>query len=127
MSMNKVYVIINEQHSLFTQQREILDQKFPSWEFYKIPAEGLTLDEQRQVVQELKGNTVVFASPVPFLMKELAYIAGFADPANCELANGLLVGYGTHVLVFHNDKRQKRELPNGKIISVVAETGWQLV
>ena len=36
-------------------------------------------------------------------------------------------GYGTQVLVFHNDKRQKRELPNGKIISVVAETGWQLV
>ena len=124
----KVYVIINEQHSLFPQQREILDQEFPIWEFYKIPAEGLTLDEQRQVVQELKGNIIVFASPVPFLMKELAYIAGFAvNIKNCENANGLLVGYGTHVLVFHNDKREKKELPNGKIISVVAETGWQLV
>lgn len=125
--MSKVYVVINEQHSLFSQQREILDQRFPSWEFYKIPAEGLTLDEQHQVVQELKGNIIVFASPVPFLMKELAYIAGFADIINCENANGLLVGYGTHVLVFHNDKREKKELPNGKIISVVAETGWQLV
>ena len=123
----KVYVIINEQHSLFPQQREILDQKFPSWEFYKIPAEGLTLDEQRKIVQELKGNMIVFASPVPFLMKELAYIAGFVDLINSEDANGLLVGYKTHVLVFHNDKREKKELPNGKIISVVAETGWQLV
>jgi hypothetical protein len=127
MNMSKVYVVINEQHSLFPEQEKILDAKFPKWEFYKIPAEGLTLDEQRLAVKELKENIVVFASPVPFLMKELAYIAGFADPANCENANGLLVGYGTQVLVFHNDKRIKRELPGGKIISVVAETGWQLV
>jgi len=124
--MSKVYVIINEQHSLFPQQKEILDQRFQSWEFFKIPAEGLTLDEQRQIVQELKENIIVFASPVPFLMKELAYISGFADPINCENANGLLIGYGTQVLVFHNDKREKKEI-NGRIISVVAETGWQLV
>ena len=64
MSKVKVYVIINEQHSLFPNKGNFRS-KFPTWEFYKIPAESLTLDEQRQVVQELKGNIIVFASPVP--------------------------------------------------------------
>ena len=31
------------------------------------------------------------------------------------------------VLVFHNDRREKKELPDGLIIQVVAREGWQLV
>ena len=27
----------------------------------------------------------------------------------------------------HNDRREKKELPNGKVIMAVAQTGWQLV
>ena len=31
------------------------------------------------------------------------------------------------VSVFHNDNRVAKELPNGKIVHVIAETGWILV
>jgi len=63
----------------------------------------------KQNVSEMKrsGNTIVFVSPIPYMVKELAKDA--------------------NVLVFHNDRREKKQLPNGKIIQVVAETGWQLV
>jgi hypothetical protein len=29
--------------------------------------------------------------------------------------------------VFHNDRREKKELPNGKVIMTVAKEGWELV
>lgn len=53
---------------------------------------------------------VVFASPVPYLLKELA--CRFGDK---------------RVRVFHNDHREKVELPNGRVINKVASTGWQIV
>jgi len=31
------------------------------------------------------------------------------------------------VHIFHNDNREKKELPNGKIIHTVAQKGWVLV
>lgn len=31
------------------------------------------------------------------------------------------------VLIFHNDNREKKELPGGKVVSVVSQTGWQLI
>jgi len=40
---------------------------------------------------------------------------------------GMVVGRETRIRVLHNDNRQKKELPNGKIIMTVAETSWQLV
>jgi len=42
-----------------------------------------------------------------------------------------VIVYGTtgvcyEYYLLHNDRREKKELPNGRVISVVAQTGWQL-
>jgi hypothetical protein len=107
----KATAIINETHELMAEQRNILNKTFSTWETISVPSAGWTLEEMKQNVSEMKrsGNTIVFVSPIPFMLKELAKDAN------------------VNVLVFHNDNRKKKELPNGKIIQVVAETGWQLV
>jgi hypothetical protein len=63
---------------------------------------------------------VVFVSPIPALLLILAQRDGerFGSGAN----DGL-----SCVQVFHNNKREKKELPNGKIISVTATEGWELI
>ena len=110
-------LIINEQHSLFLEQEEILNKK-GSFKKIEVPATGWTLEEQRQVVEELmklldnKHDAIVFASPVPYLLKVMSLLSAEAKFVT---------------LVFHNDNREKVELPNGKIINKVAKTGWQLV
>ena len=110
-------LIINEQHSLFEEQEQILNKK-GSFETIEVPAVGWTLEEQRQVAQELmemldnKHDTLVFASPVPYLLKVMSLLSAEDNFVT---------------LVFHNDNREKLELPNGKIIHKVAKTGWQLV
>jgi hypothetical protein len=112
-------VILNEQHSLMEEQQQLLNEKFgDNWEIVPVPANGWTLAEQHKKVVELvnKYGDVVFASPVPFLMKEVSRESIIGE--NISLFN---------VYVFHNDNREKVELPNGKIIFKVAKTGWQLV
>lgn len=114
--MAKAKVVINEQHSLMEDQyRALRERGFSEIEFVKIPKDGLTKDEQMKLAEELKEEkSIVFASPVPVLMAQLAFWAG--------------AGYGTDkIYVLHNDKREKRELPNGNIVSVVAKEGWELV
>ena len=70
-----------------------------------IELEILSSEEEVSVLKTLDTDTVVvFCSPIPAMMK-------------------LLDGW----FVFHNDAREKVELPNGKIIMKVAEKGWQLV
>lgn len=121
-----VKVILNEQHSLMEQQKTLLDQTFGEngWEFLKVPANGWTLEEQIEIAKSLVGvqfheSKVVFASPVPILLAKLSYLAGSFKEA---------VGINaTQVFVLHNDRREKKELPGGKVISVVAKEGWQLV
>jgi len=120
--LRKAVVVINEQHSLFPEQEEILNKEFISWEFVKVPAEGWTLKEMQLKAGEwnLKMFTseyyaVVFASPIPYLIKVMTEIS-YSDFYNQSL-----------VMVFHNDHRDKKELPNGKIIQIVSSTGWQLV
>jgi len=134
----KTIVIINEQHSLLPEQKEILKERFGSWKTIEVPASGWELDEMKEVKEklyrklaEIKGNnillkeydnTVVFVSPVPYLIKELSLKSQSGDwgdnPNKVQLFK---------VRVFHNDRREKKELPNGKVISVVAKTGWELV
>ena len=106
----KAIVVMNETHELMAEQRNILNKTFSTWETVSVPSAGWTLEEMKQNVSEMKrsGNTIVFVSPIPFMLKELAKS-------------------GHNVLVFHNDRRVKKQLPDGKIIQVVAETGWQLV
>lgn len=123
----EVMVIINENHSIIQEQHEILEREFHNYKTLTVPACGWTLEEQKEMVSKLLGKTVVFISPVPFLLSKLAFVSGYGHEDNCIAANAPLKGHGTQVLTFHNDKREKKELPNGKIISVVAQTGWQLV
>jgi len=126
--MEKVYVIINEQHKLFAEQEELLNQKFDGWEFLKVPAEGWTIEQQRTIVKThfQRGETAVFASPVPHLLSTLSWSAGaWANCCGNHIPDNF--AYCREVWVFHNDVREKKELPNGKIIQVVAEKGWQLV
>lgn len=106
-----VKVIINEQHQLMEEQQKILQETFGEFEFLKVPADGWNLQEMKEVNESLSGN-VVFCSPIPVLLGLVA--------ANAKEKH-------TNVYVFHNDVREKKELPNGKIIQVVAATGWQLV
>ena len=116
--MKKALVIINEQHSLLAEQRLILNHTFKeNLKIKNVPAKGWTWTQQENIAREiieLNITHVVFVSPVPVLLRELSYHWG-RDSKN------------PIVLVFHNDNRQKKELPNGKIISVIAKEGWQLV
>jgi hypothetical protein len=104
--MKRALVLLNEQHSLLEEQRSILDGLF-DWTIKAVPSSGWTLSQMREVIQELQAfdGEVVFASPVP----------------------ALLLGMAGRGFLFHNDKREKKELPNGKIVMAVAQTGWQLV
>lgn len=121
--MKKVVLVINEQHSLLPEQERILKDRFGEWEVLRVPANGWTLKEQEEKVSELKGNVVIFASPVPYMLKKLSFYEGYGHEDNCVYSEG----NGTKVFVFHNDERQKKELPDGKVVYTVAKTGWQLV
>ena len=108
-------VVINQDHDLFPEQIALLEKEFGKYDRINIPAEGLSLDRQRELARWMydTGKVIVFASPVPALLNFLAHLDG-ED--------------GHHsVFVFHNDRRDKKELPGGKIIMTVAAEGWQLV
>jgi len=89
------------------------------YSLHLIPNEGLTYDQMEveacklQDIASEKEAVLVFASPVPALIK-------------ITLLQECYIG-GATVLLFHNDKREKKELPNGKVISVTAKDGWKLV
>lgn len=137
---------MNENHSLLPEQKQILEEKFESYELVPVPATGWTLEEMEEKAESLcylaagaevknirngrkvvyfpaesPGNAIVFVSPIPFLLKELAVRSITGDV----MENSTKKLY--NVLVFHNDRREKKELPDGRIIQVVAHEGWQLV
>lgn len=108
-----VKVVMNEQHKLFPEQEKQLNEYFTAeWKILPIPKEGLKLVEIVGLLDKIKRNNpdtiLVFASPIPAMMKQAS---------KCHL----------DFYVFHNDRREKKELPNGKIIQVVAPTGWMIV
>ena len=124
----KAIIIINETHSMMDEQKSIIEERYQNnYEFLKVPAQGWTLEEMRSIVEkistmELKGEylDIVFVSPVPYMIRELTrkevyFVNEYAEQTNM------------FVRIFHNDVREKKELPDGRIISVVAQTGWQLV
>jgi len=125
------FVFLNEQHSLMEEQSKLLDEEFDSWTIVSVPAHGLSLAEQKEIVARIGQRigkidpetgidvTIVFASPVPFMLKEFSI--------NSRQDGVFGMDYLYDVRVFHNDNREKKELPNGKIIFTVAKTGWQLV
>jgi hypothetical protein len=109
--MTKAIVVINEQHNLMEDQVRILNEEFDEYELLKVPAVGWTLPEINQVADDLAGKTAVIVSPVPALIKLLAMQADEDE----------------NIFVFHNDNREKKELPSGKIVMTVAAEGWVLV
>ena len=122
--MRKVFIIINIQHKLLPDQARCLETEFPDdmfdLDFYHVPAEGWTIDEQLSVANELQDQkpfAIVFVSPVPFLLKLLSFREGL------KYARGEDPPF---IWIFHNDHREKKELPGGKIIHSVAKEGWLL-
>lgn len=120
-----VLVIMNRQHGLFQEQKEILSNKFKDKiiEFFYIPSHGLSLEEIEILSEEIlsceKYSDIVFVSPIPHMIQILCVNMGYGLATRNK-------DY-THVWVFHNDKREKKELPNGKIIQTISKTGWKLL
>ena len=121
-------VIINEQHTLLDVQNEILLNRFgvDGWNTLPVPAKGWTKEEMDAVMASdiFKTETVIFISPIPYMIKMLTAAA----MANMHLPS-IITRYSRtveSVLLMCNDTREKRELPNGKIIFAVAKTGWYL-
>jgi hypothetical protein len=119
-----VLVVMNEQHSLLPEQERILRGRFGGWEVVKVPARGWTRAEMDAIANRILGVAaagvvhVVFVSPVPYLLARLSYIAGSCTNAPCR---------NLVVWLFHNDRREKVELPDGRIIYRVPREGWELV
>ena len=121
-------IIINEQHTLLDVQNEILLNRFgvDGWNTLPVPARGWTQEEMDAIMASdiFKTKTVIFISPIPYMIKMLTA----ASMANMHLQN-IITRYSRtveSVLLMCNDNREKRELPNGKIIFTVAKTGWYL-
>ena len=113
----KTTIIINEQHTLLEEQKTILEEKFGAWTTIIVPATGWTRDEREIICDTLRGN-VVFVSPVPGMVLDLAGRASFES-----------CNHGSQTVrpwVFSNDTREKKELPDGKVISTTSKTGWYL-
>lgn len=64
---------------------------------------------------------VVFVSPIPYMMIQLTRKEYYIPTLEYVDQTGMFIK------TFHNDNRDKKELPNGKIIYTVAKEGWQLV
>lgn len=120
-------VIINEAHSLLSEQEKILNESFGTYEFLYVPKNGWSYEDQLKIARELVegGGNIIFVSPVPVLLASIAFYKGYGR-AGIETGQPLM-GYDTNLFLFHNDHREKKELPDGRIIQVVSQTGWQLV
>lgn len=123
--MNTI-VIINEQHSLLPQQSELIRKKLgDEIELNKIPSEGINrqqIEELAEQLNRLHDTNIVILSPIPLLLARLAHYSGECD--TLALYGG---SSGNSIYILHNDKREKKELSNGKVISVVAQEGWELI
>ncbi len=114
----KINYVINQAHSLMPEQDSILNSLIHEGDNLirvDIPEEGLNLDKQIELAHSLmdemrEEDYLVFVSPIPCM---LGYICAQIESSQ-------------NVLVFGNDRRDKKELPNGKIIQTVSQTGWYL-
>jgi len=111
-----IVVIKNETHQLFDEQQMLIEQLATNADeikYLEVPADGWDLQEMNRVLENFESypndTKFIFISPIPYLLKETAK------------------RYGDRTLVFHNDHREKKELPGGRIIQVVSSTGWQLI
>ena len=116
--MPQVRYVINKAHSLMVEQEQILNSLICEGDDLirvDVPEEGLTLEEQihmaHAIMDEMnKGDYLVFVSPVPCMV---GYVTTRLDISK-------------NMLIFGNDTREKKELPNGRIVQVISKTGWYL-
>ena len=113
MKKKNMIIIINEQHTLLPAQKEHI-RILGYGDTYAVPSCGITIETQQYAAKALtrEYRRIVFVSPVPIML------------AHCVLE---AQGTDTYIYVFANDHREKKELPNGKIITTVAREGWQLI
>ena len=121
----KTLIIINEQHTLLDSQKRLLEKTFINFDTLEIPATGWNKSEQESIVNELINDsftTIIFISPVPSMIKRLSFLEGLHSLK----IEGIPAMEIPKTFVMTNDKREKKELPNGKIIFTVAKDGWYL-
>ncbi len=108
-----IVVIKNKTHQLFSEQQMLIEKIGGEIKFLEVPTEGWDLQKMKEVLESFEnyaGDTkFIFVSPIPYLLKET------------------VKKYGDRVYIFHNDRREKKTLPDGRIIQVVANEGWQLL
>jgi hypothetical protein len=110
-----VYVFLNEHHELYDEQKQVLHRWFGDCLIlHPIPFEGHTLQEMDKIIERMlqKNATVIFASPVPYLIQQLSRLEGEGKPVK--------------VYVMHTDQRMQFKTKAGKQASIAAETGWML-
>lgn len=121
--MKRAIIVMNETHSLLSEQKEILGRTYEKFDILPVPSQGWTLDEMIDKIHEIHERAcrekldVVFVSPIPLMIRELTEMSISPNSNNRRYK----------VRLFHNDRREKKELPGGKIVQVVAKEGWQLV
>ncbi len=104
------YVFINEQHNLLPEQEKLLNDLIGGYKIVKVSSEGWDSCQIIDKIDELDigcDEVFIFVSPIPLMIA-------------LSVKNDIPVG------IMHNDKREKKEI-NGKIISTVAQTGWELI
>ena len=121
----RTIIIINEQHSLLPQQSELIRKELgEEIELKKIPAEGINRGEIEAMAEDLNrlsNINIVVLSPIPLLLGRLAHTSEEIDGRyDCVCPRN-------RIYILHNDQREKKEIPNGKVISVVAQEGWVLI
>lgn len=116
--MNANIIVINEQHKLLPEQESLLKDALGAWEVMPVPATGWNSDQMDDAFRKLAlSDRVVFVSPVPLLLARVAFLSGCLQNE--------LPGFAVKVGVFHNEKREAKEV-NGRIIHVLAPDGWEL-
>lgn len=98
-------VVMNEQHTILPEQENLLPDGYT---LASVPATGWDLETIRQKSKKWGDRMVILLSPIPALMS-------------------IRAKEGLPFKVFHNDQREKKELPDGRIIHTVAQQGWELV
>ena len=110
-----IVVIKNVTHRLFEEQQVLIEELANADEIkvLEVPADGWDLQEMNRVLENFESypndTKFIFVSPIPYLLKETAK------------------RYGDRTLVFYNFYREKKELPDIRIIQVVTSTVCQLI
>ncbi|MFQ5631352.1 MAG: hypothetical protein ACE5I1_21475 [bacterium] len=117
----KAKVILNEQHTLQSEQKKLLDKQFGkgNWQILPISKTGLTLQQQHLLSIKLSDfkQPVVFMSTIPFLLAKLAINATLAECRG-------------ELYLFHADVRTAEETKKAggeAILKRRLQKKWQLV